>query len=456
MSILIALLSLVGKIPSNLLESKVHEGNEVIHSNSLFIKPILVPNSIVTSDKIFIETLELQPIQLVISNKIDANESISSSFLPDSPAFAAIGVFVDTVSGVVGNIDQAKICLNALFFNDILKSTSEFQSLIISHYVSQFIKNAYKIVTSVDIIGSPINLIDNVGSGVKAFFYEPAQGLVQGPGEFAKGLGRGTKKLVSSTAYGVLNSASKVTGTVGNLIANLSYDQEFKEGRAEGKKGFVYGFTEGFKGVVKNPIKGAKENGALGAIKGIGTGLLGVIVKPVTGIIDEVNNAIESGKVLTNEELTLFRQRPPRFIYYDSILRPYERYSSFGALMFYDVMKGNQIQSRKNDLFITYTICNYNCNYLMISDNGLYLCQINGDKEWYIRYDDDLQVDHYYNELLLKNSRKTESVICKNVQCATVVCEIVKSIVNKTLSKEDLACYVNDHLSDLFDIGILF
>lgn len=40
-------------------------------------------------------------------------------------------------------------------------------------------------------LGSPGDLISNVGGGVKALVYAPAQGLVQGPAEFFEGVGRG-------------------------------------------------------------------------------------------------------------------------------------------------------------------------------------------------------------------------------------------------------------------------
>lgn len=45
-------------------------------------------------------------------------------------------------------------------------------------------------------LGSPADLISNVGRGAKALVYAPAQGLVQGPAEFFEGVGRGAQTFV--------------------------------------------------------------------------------------------------------------------------------------------------------------------------------------------------------------------------------------------------------------------
>ena len=44
--------------------------------------------------------------------------------------------------------------------------------------------------------------------------------------------------------------------------------------------------VKGATGVVMDPIKGAKVDGAVGFAKGVGTGLIGVAVKPGVGIFD--------------------------------------------------------------------------------------------------------------------------------------------------------------------------
>jgi vacuolar protein sorting-associated protein 13A/C len=69
----------------------------------------------------------------------------------------------------------------------------------------------YTILGSFEFLGSPLSLVNNLGTGVYDFFYEPAQGLVKAdPQEFAKGMAKGAGSLVGNLAQGVFNSAGKV------------------------------------------------------------------------------------------------------------------------------------------------------------------------------------------------------------------------------------------------------
>ncbi len=47
------------------------------------------------------------------------------------------------------------------------------------HYKSQLLSQVYTILGSFEFLGSPLSLVNNLGTGVYDFFYEPAQGLVK-------------------------------------------------------------------------------------------------------------------------------------------------------------------------------------------------------------------------------------------------------------------------------------
>jgi vacuolar protein sorting-associated protein 13A/C len=51
-------------------------------------------------------------------------------------------------------------------------------------------------------------------TGVEDLFYEPFQGLIQGPGEFAEGLVLGVRSLFGHTVGGAAGAVSKITGAV--------------------------------------------------------------------------------------------------------------------------------------------------------------------------------------------------------------------------------------------------
>lgn len=55
---------------------------------------------------------------------------------------------------------------------------------------------ALNLLGSIRALGSPADLISNVGGSFKVLVYAPTQGLVQGPAEFFGGLGRGAQGFV--------------------------------------------------------------------------------------------------------------------------------------------------------------------------------------------------------------------------------------------------------------------
>lgn len=74
-------------------------------------------------------------------------------------------------------------------------------------------------------------------------------------------------------------------------------------------------------GVVVDPLKGAKKGGAKGFARGLGTGLLGIVAKPVGGVVDLASDTLEgiasTPGALLDGNLKIRpaeRVRAPRFI----------------------------------------------------------------------------------------------------------------------------------------------
>jgi hypothetical protein len=59
--------------------------------------------------------------------------------------------------------------------------------------------------------------------------------------------------------------------------------QDWKSGAIVGGRNFVDGMTDGFTGLFTQPVNGAKEEGALGAVKGFAKGTIGLATKVPSG-----------------------------------------------------------------------------------------------------------------------------------------------------------------------------
>lgn len=55
---------------------------------------------------------------------------------------------------------------------------------------------------------------------------------------------------------------------------------------------------DGVSGLFKHPVRGAETGGIAGFAKGIGTGVVGLVVKPVVGITDAATDVLEGVRVV--------------------------------------------------------------------------------------------------------------------------------------------------------------
>jgi len=279
---------------------------------------------------VYIDSFHINPMKI--------NLSFLPALLPnrDSPfrrLVGALGV------GVV-NVENAPVMLNSLWIETLYLTRKDLMDRISQHYIQQGLTQVYKIVFSFDVLGNPVSLVSNLGTGVKDFFYEPAQGLVQSPMAFGRGVAKGSTSLVKHSVYGLSSTVSKISESMGKGVATLSMDQQYLQEREEASRqqprhvgeGLIFGMKElglgvykGATGVVMDPIKGAKQDGLPGFAKGVGTGLIGVAVKPGVGILDMATRTTQGIKATAVYfDIKTTRKREPRYIGSDGRLRVYD------------------------------------------------------------------------------------------------------------------------------------
>ncbi|KAI8503100.1 Vacuolar protein [Branchiostoma belcheri] len=305
--------------------------------------------------KNFYDDLHLGPIKVHLSFSLhgggdDKTEKTDEEEKKKAPApgihFKALNLLLQSVGVTLTEIQDVVFKLAFFERRNAFYSQSQLTGVIVKHYSSQAIKQMYVLVLGLDVLGNPFGLIRGLTEGVGDLFYEPYQGAIQGPEEFAEGLALGVRSLVGHAIV------SRITGTVGKGLAALTMDDDYQqkrlqqmskqpqsvqEGLARGGKGLLMGFVEGVTGVVTKPVEGAKKEGVGGFFKGMGKGLVGVVARPTGGVIDFASSTFN----------TSCRSRgggtapaPPRLIYEDGIIRPYAMREAWGNQVLQDVAKG--------------------------------------------------------------------------------------------------------------------
>ncbi|KAF7561513.1 hypothetical protein G7046_g2634 [Stylonectria norvegica] len=109
--------------------------------------------------------------------------------------------------------------------------------------------------------------------------------ITSGVGRTATAFAKAPVNLSVALAQGFHN-APRLYGddTVRNPIRVTGIRSGLHAARSE----FVYGIYDGFTGVIRLPVRGAKQNGVVGFVKGTGMGLTGLVLKNLAAVIGPV------------------------------------------------------------------------------------------------------------------------------------------------------------------------
>ncbi|KAK5873459.1 hypothetical protein PBY51_018496 [Eleginops maclovinus] len=251
-----------------------------------------------TSTLSFFEHFHISPIKLHLSL------SLGSSGEESAPeAMQSLNLLLKSIGATLTDVDDLIFKLAFFEVKYQFYRREKLMWAVVRHYSEQFLKQMYVLVLGLDVLGNPFGLIRGLSEGVEAFFYEPFQGAVQGPEEFAEGFVIGVRSLLGHTVGGAAGMVSRITGSVG---------KDFGESLAKGGKGLLKGVMGGVTGIVTKPVEGAKKEGAAGFFKGIGKGLVGVVARPTGGIVDMASSTFHGIQraAESTEEVSKLRLRP--------------------------------------------------------------------------------------------------------------------------------------------------
>jgi len=294
---------------------------------------------------IYFELLHLQPMQLDLSfvrtERINAEDTVSNNPLM---------FFVNVMTMSIGNVNDAPIKLNALMLENARLPITALLANIQSFYTQEVLRQIHVILGSADFLGNPVGLFQNVSSGFADIFYEPYQGLIMSdrPQELGLGIAKGASSFVKKSVFGFSDSMAKFTGSMSKGLAAATMDKEFQDSRrmarsrnrpkhalygvTSGGNAFASSMASGIGGLARHPLEGAEKEGALGFVKGVGKGFIGLATKPAIGAFDLASNLAEGVRNTTTvfDAEGLDRVRLSRFIGMDGVVRPYSQREALG------------------------------------------------------------------------------------------------------------------------------
>ena len=242
-----------------------------------------------------------------------------------------------------------------MLLEDVFEPGEVIANRIMKSYTQQAAFQVYKLIGSHDLLGNPAAIFADVGGGVRQFFHEQRKGqFIKSPTAFAHSIASLTGNVVGASGALTLGATSGMAKGMSAVAATMAFDAKYnyrrqlvlqKEARSMrqglylGSQLLGGGVVSGVAGLVRQPVKGARDAGAKGFAKGVGKGTIGLFAKTTSGMsagISKVAEGVASDmKHLTGNseaaQSTLRIRQPRELVRQDgsgpAVLLPYPRFN---------------------------------------------------------------------------------------------------------------------------------
>jgi len=265
----------------------------------------------------YIENFYIHPVEIQLEINIKSDEEdfndgeytggTSSSLTLHTISQSTNSEWVAGVMGWLINVGANFAHVSPTYTYTEVRYTDTYSDIIdligdvLKFYVMKTIKQCYKVVFSMHLLGDPSLLLHQWKTGVKDLFVKTAEEIAAGGKD---GVGKGVSSLVQNVVGGTFFAAGRVTGSLADTITavtttDLSSEKlKPKSASSDGRNpdhavdGLVQGtgyltqtVAHGIAGLIGNPYRGAKTGTVSGVAKGVTTGVVGVLTMPLVGAL---------------------------------------------------------------------------------------------------------------------------------------------------------------------------
>ncbi|KAL1513260.1 hypothetical protein ABEB36_002689 [Hypothenemus hampei] len=211
---------------------------------------------------------------------------------------------------------------------------------IVKHFKDELVWKAGVILVSIDYIGNPLGLVNDVSEGLYGAIFEGNVGA-----------------LVKNVTHGLSNSTAKVAESLSDGLGKIAMDDYHEEMRQKirqvesgkssdhilaGFKGLGFGLLGGATSIFKQIYEGTSNDGFTGIFSGFGKGVVGAVTKPVVGVLDFASETARAVRDSSRSKLIPERKRLPRCVHGPGSLLPgYDLKQSQGQQYLYMVNDKN-------------------------------------------------------------------------------------------------------------------
>eukprot|EP00804_Cyclotella_cryptica_P012787 CCRYP_010547-RA/>CCRYP_010547-RA protein AED:0.05 eAED:0.05 QI:183/0.85/0.81/1/0.76/0.63/22/985/2990 len=288
----------------------------------------------------YIENFYISPVYVEIELDIkpddsdDNNdyESLTLNNIAQSTNSALVAGILSWIINVGANFAHVSPCFryNEITATDRYCDVVDLATDVAVSYVVKTIKQCYKVVFSMHLLGDPSLYAYQVKTGVTDLFTKTRHEILSGGQD---GVGQGVASFFSNVVGGFFIWGGKLTGGIAETldsIATSEYTSNHLKAKSDGKParnaidGVLQGaeylsrtVVHGVAGLVGNPYRGMKSGGAAGFTKGAASGVTGLFFAPfigALGFVAKTSEGIGENSKILNIAVIEARCRPARSV----------------------------------------------------------------------------------------------------------------------------------------------
>lgn len=307
-------------------------------------------------DLVYFDVLRIHAISIDLEYSITRKDIVSST---GGNGRSVIFGFLSQVIGLVGSnlSGSPTLSFNEIVISRCFSTKQRLQNQLMQNYIRQGVMQAYRLVGSADIIGNPIGLVEDLGSGVMQFF-KITKGEVLGDSQTR---GEGVKVLGKTIVKSGASTVAKITGSLDRFVGEFADDSEDEKTASGNEKEndsptgiapldggiqFAKDFGKGLTGIFTKPVKGAMRGGVTGLVQGTVSGIAGpgvVLLKRLTS----TSHSLALGVQSTVVDRSVFggRRRMPKQIVNNKLIAEFDESHYKPSRLLLEVIGANGLLS---------------------------------------------------------------------------------------------------------------
>ncbi|RQM12747.1 hypothetical protein DD237_007391 [Peronospora effusa] len=304
----------------------------------------------IETDLVYFDVLRISSLSIDIEYSITRKDIVSSTGGGHSVVFG----FLSQIVGLVGSNLSGSPTFN---FSEIvivrcLSTKQRLQNQLVANYVQQGIMQAYRLVGSADIIGNPIGLVEDLGSGVVEFLKITKGELTGG----AQTRGEGVKVLGKTIVKSGASSVAKITGSLDKFVGEFSDDNKGDTSGGDDSSSsdnvgvkFAKDLGRGFTGIFTKPVEGAMKGGVTGLVQGTVQGIAGPGVVLLKGLTSTSHNlALGVRSTVVDRSPFGGRRRKPKLVQNGKLIAEFDETHYKPTLLNLEILGANGLDSDKS------------------------------------------------------------------------------------------------------------